>query len=301
MSHHSTRAVPIYLAWQHDDGGLQLRVGDRREPVPARLAELLLGDGGHGLTDDPAVDLLRLEQDLRRYSRHLANQVQHAAEEVAFARDEAALAETRLGAVGRRHQRVAKRYLTAAAAAHTSWVDHRAAAQSWIGALRSFVIDVAVPDGLLGEAARGWQRSPDVPAFVTVFDTERAFLDADPRRGEPARWGSDTVLAGTDFGDLWRRDGDDDDPESAPLPRSGPWRLSYLHRAGEVYASRRRGHLPEQVWLLGTHLHDRESTVALLIDLENHMREPNSMILAAHTVHTEQRRLMSTGGQGVLT
>lgn len=124
---------------------------------------------------------------------------------------------------------------------------------------------------------------------MIVFDTESAFLDADPRRAAPAWWGT-PIPAGINFGDLWRRDGDDDAPGAAPLPRSGPWRLSYIPGMGEIYASRRCAHLPEKVWLLGKGFHDHDNTVAMLLELEEHMREPNSLILAACTVHAEQRR-----------
>jgi hypothetical protein len=127
-----------------------------------------------------------------------------------------------------------------------------------------------------------------------VFGTERAFLDADPRRAAPSWWGT-PIPAGVDFGDLWRREGDDDNPDAAPLPRSGPRRLSYLPRTGEVYASRRCGCLPEEVWLLGTEFHGRDSTVTLLLELEDHMRQPNSLILAAHTIHAEQQRRVTEG------
>lgn len=59
MSIHTT----TYVAWQYSGTGLVLRIADRNVPVPERLAQLLLGDGGRGLTDDPAIDLLRLEQE----------------------------------------------------------------------------------------------------------------------------------------------------------------------------------------------------------------------------------------------
>lgn len=274
-----------YLAWQYHGTGLELRIADRHIQLPEPVTTLLLGDGGHGLTDDPAIDLLRLEHDLRAYTRHLASQIADATEEIAYARDEITLASVEHGLTGRHHRKTALDQLAAAATAHSTLVDHHQTARTWINLVRGFVIDATVPDGLLAEAAAGWQRCPAVPAFVIVFDTERAFLDADPRRAVPAWWGT-PVASGIDFGDLWRRDGDDD---AASLPRSGPWRLSYLPTTGEVYATRRGSHLPEQVWLLGSGLDDRDGTIDLLLELEQHMREPNSLILAAYTVHTEQR------------
>jgi len=286
MSTH-TAYTATYLTWQHHDTSLRLRADDRRLPVPDLIATLLLDGYGHGLTDDPALDLIRLEQDLRRYACHLANQVQHAADEVAYARDEITLAGVEHGATGRRHLRDAQRQLGCTAAIHTTWVDHHQVARCWIAALRAFVVDAAVPDGLLAQAAAGWQRPPWVPAFVVVYDSERAFLTANPRRGTPAWWGRATI-AGIDFGALWRRDGDDDNPDTTPLPRSGPWRLVYLPRTGEACACRRYDHLP--VWLLGTGLHDHDATVTLLSELESHMREPNSLIFAAHKIHAEQQR-----------
>lgn len=170
--------------------------------------------------------------------------------------------------------------------AHATYIDRHATARSWITVLRDFVIAAAAPDGLLAEAAVGWQRSPEPPPFVVVFDNERAFIDADPRRAARACWGT-PVPSGIAFGDLWRRDGDDD--VAAGLPRTGPWRLSCLPCTGEIYASRHCDQLPERVWLLGSGFHDVNGTIDMLLRLEEHMREPNSLILAAHTVHTEQR------------
>ncbi|HEX5117839.1 MAG TPA: hypothetical protein VFW65_21870 [Pseudonocardiaceae bacterium] len=274
-----------YLAWQYQGTGLELRIVDRRVRMPEPLATLLLGDGGHGLTDDPATDLLRLEHDLRAYARHLASQIADATEEIAYARDEITLASVEHGLAGRHHRKTALDQLATAVTAHSTLVDRHQMARTWINLVRGFVINAAIPDGLLAEATAGWQRSPAVPAFVVVFDTERAFLDVDPRHAAPAWWGT-PIPAGIDFGDLWRRDGDDD---AAPLPRCGPWRLSYLPITGEIYAARRGSHLPEQVWLLGSGFHNRDRTVALLLELEAHMREPNSLILAACSIHTEWR------------
>ena len=49
-------------------------------------------------------------------------------------------------------------------------------------------------------------------------------------------------------------------------------------------------YLPEQVWLLGTGFGDRELAVALLRGIEPHMREPNSLVLAAQQVHDSDIR-----------
>lgn len=278
-----------FVAWQHTVTGLVLHVDSERVPVPSLIANLLLGPGGHGLTDDPAIDVLRLEQDLRRYARHVSGEATATAAEIADARDEVTLADAERGLAGLRHRRAALHQLTTLITTHTLWTNRRETARAWIDLLRQFVIDAAVPNGLLADAAAGWQRTPDTPPTVIVYPSEAAFLDADPRRAEAAPWGG-PILSGVVFGEMWRRDGDDDDPHAAPLPRSGPWRVGWLPQTGEIYASRRCGYRPEQVWLLATGFHDRERTRSHLLALERHMRQPNSVILAATVLHDEQRR-----------
>jgi len=122
---------------------------------------------------------------------------------------------------------------------------------------------------------------------VLVFSSTAAFVSDNTNRADPAWWAyrSDTP-GGMSYGDHWRRDGDDDDHIAAPLPRSGPWRLAHLSWTGEVYAVRRTGRQPEEVWLLGSEIHDDAEVMGVLTDLRGRMREPNSLILAAQTIHS---------------
>jgi hypothetical protein len=264
--------------------------------VPPFIRALLLGGGGHGLTDDPATDLLRLELDLRRYARFLDSNAADAAEEVAYGRDAVTLAESETGLLGRQHRRRAVEYLAAAAVFHRMWTDRHVCVRSWISMVRQFVIDVDAPDGLLAEAAAGWQRHPDVPSFVVVFRTMTAFIADNPSRGDPTWWAyRSSTPGGVPFGQLWRRDGDDDDPRAAPLPRSGPWHVAYLPQTGEVYAVRRAGRRPERVWLLSDGWHEEARITQLLDSLVSHMREPNSIILAARVLYTVRHNHETTG------
>lgn len=269
------------LSWESHQSRLLLRVGDRYVPAPVLVAALLLGDAGHGLSDDPSIDLLRLEQDLRRYARFLNEKVSEAAERVANGCRLLMLAHAATGRRGRRARRLARSYLAMAAELHTTQTAEQRRIGSWNSQVRQFVIDAGVPDGFLAEAAAGWRRRPDRPEFVSVFASVRDFVEANPDRADPAWWAYQSDIPGTRWGDLWRRDGDDDDPGIAPLPRSGPWRLAYLPQTGEIYACRPAGCRPEEVWLLCTGRHDGEQMTELLTELAKRMREPNSLILAA--------------------
>jgi len=93
------------------------------------------------------------------------------------------------------------------------------------------------------------------------------------------------ALAGSTVGWQWRRDGDDDDPLAEGPHRGGMWWLHHLAVTGEIVASRHNAYLPEEVWLMGRAFFDRTSTRALLSTVEVHMREPNSLLLAAEVVH----------------
>jgi hypothetical protein len=279
------------LRWESRNSLLLLRAGDRHAPAPRLITALLLGDAGHGLSDDPAVDLLRLELDLRRYARFLDDKVSAAAEQVAYGCRVVLLSHAEPGRVGRRYRWLACQYLVTAAALHRAQVAEYRRVRSWISQVRQFVIDAGVRDGLLAEAATGWRRRPDKPAFVTVFTTITQFVEASPDRADPEWWAYRNDMPGSLYGEFWRRDGDDDDAQAAPLPRSGPWRLAYLPQTGEVYACRRAGRRPEEVWLLSTGWHDEIAITKLLTELRAHMREPNSLILVAHALHdAEQSR-----------
>jgi hypothetical protein len=277
------------LSWQEHDSRLYLRIDHRMISPPPLITSLLLGGGGHGLTDDPAIDLLRLEVDLRRYARYLAGNESDTAEEVAYGSDAITLASAEGGIAGRRHCRMAFEYFAAAAMHHMMWTNRHRCVRSWVSQLRQFVIDIRVPDGLLAQATAGWQRGSDVPSFVVVFNSTSAFVSDNMDRADPAWWAyRSELVGGLSYGDLWRRDGDDDDPSAAPLPGSGPWRVAYLPQTDEVYSARRTGQRPEEIWLLGAGFRGDIGIKSLLSELQDRMREPNSLILAAQTVHSAE-------------
>jgi hypothetical protein len=160
--------------------------------------------------------------------------------------------------------------------------------------LRTYVMELDAPHGLLREAADGWRRPSDPPPGVVVFDDEDAFLQADPRRGTTSGWGGLTVAGIEQFGLTWRRDGDEtvDDPTASTSddePQStGPWQLGYIVRTGEVYAIRRCGYLSRQVWLVGRGFDAPRAVLDVLSPIMPRITEPNSVILAAWTVHSAQ-------------
>jgi hypothetical protein len=272
-----------------------LLVNDRVMAVPDDVSDLLL-DSDQPLTADPAHDLLLIEQNLRWHAALLAGQLAEAAAEIADARAEVDAFDTEPGASGRRGRRAASAHLADAIAAHTDLIRRHQLARDAIYRVRGFVMtactEVPIPDGWLCEAARGWARDPAVPDWITTFDTEAAFVAADPRRGVPAFWGG-TQLGGVQFGWEWRRDGDEDDPVAETLVRAGPWWVAWLNATGEIYATRRSTYLPEQVWLLGTGMTDKDAVPALLSAAQEHMREPNSLLSVARLVHTNQQRRIS--------
>jgi hypothetical protein len=272
------------LSWRHGPDTIALVIGDRVVPVPDAVAATLLRNTRHTITHDPAVDLLLAEQDLRWTAALLAGHLADAAHDIGLAREEVQAAQDEPGWVGRHSRGAASAHLADATAAHNALADHRQQAVDALAAVRSYVITAAVPDGWLAEAARGWQRRPSPPAWMSVFATEELFVAADTHRGEPTVWGG-LVLAGTTVGWEWRRDGDDDDPLAEGLHRSGMWWLHHLAVTGEIFASRHNPYLPEEVWLLGRTYFDAASTRAFLSTLEVHMREPNSLLLAADVVH----------------
>jgi hypothetical protein len=272
------------LSWRHGPDTIALVIGDRVMPVPDAVATPLLRNPRHTITHDPAVDLLLAEQDLRWTAALLAGHLADAAHDIGLAREEVAAAQDEPGWVGRHSRGAASAHLADAQATHNALAEHRQRAVDALAATRSFVIGAAVPDGWLAEAARGWQRHPAPPPWVPVFATEAAFVAADTRRGEPTTWGG-VALAGRTVGWEWRRDGDDDDPLAEGLHRSGMWWLFHLAVTGEIFASRHNSYLPEEVWLLGRTFFDPAATHTLLSTVEFHMREPNSLLLAADVVH----------------
>lgn len=270
--------------WAHTEDGLVLRIGRRADEVPAPIDEWLIGPDGLGLSADAAEDLLRLEGRLRGVLAKLVARAGTAEQTVAAARAEVAEANTARGWGSRGRRRAAKTALEQAILDHSATVETMEDARTLVEVLREFVIQLDAPDGLLREAAEGWRRSPDVPASVVAFDDDAAFLAADVRRATTTGWGGNTIAGIEEFGHAWRRDGDEDDPLADDLDRSGPWALGFIERTGEIYAIRRCGYLPTAVWLLGTGFEKRRA-FELLVRLAPRMREPNSLILAAGTLH----------------
>jgi hypothetical protein len=172
----------------------------------------------------------------------------------------------------------------------------RAAAtiRTHVALLRRFVIDLHPPQGNLRDAAEGWQRDPRVPASVVLFIDQDQFLDADPRRATIAGWGGRTIAGIEEFGQGWRRDGDDErqlhHDHDDELSQAGPWQIGHIPRSGDIYAIRRGAYLPQQVWLLGTGFDTHPDVRDALFPVMPQMRQPNSLILAAKAVHGAQLR-----------
>ncbi|OLR92577.1 hypothetical protein [Actinokineospora bangkokensis] len=271
--------------WEHRPDGLVLWIRGAPAAVPRSLAALLLGDGAPALTDSPVDDLLGVETSLRRLVAILGAELRAASARVATARA-ATTPPTRPG----------PNPLAAAITAHADTTRRHQATLRLLTGLRDWVIDLAPSTGVLGEAAEGWARGPRPPAATTVFVDEDAFLAADPRRAEPDQHGGLRVAGIEAWGHGWRRDGDDDDPAALPLEgpdRGGYWSLGYCAPTGDLYAVRRAPHLTRLVWLLGTLLRTRESARSLLDPLTDRMRDPNSLVLAAHTIADATARARS--------
>lgn len=148
------------MSWDRTDLRLSLLIGHRREHVPGLLSALLLRDGISGLTDDPARDLLRLDIDLECYARHLASGVADAAEELAYARDAVTLAEGEGGLAGRRYRRLTWEYLGRASELYMLRDQRYRCMRRWIDRLHRYVVELAVPNGPLVDAAARWHQAP---------------------------------------------------------------------------------------------------------------------------------------------
>jgi hypothetical protein len=276
-----------YLAWLHYPQTLALLTDDREITVPHPVAHTLR----HYTQDplgDPAHDVLFAEQTLRHEAASLAATAAQTLDPIAAIQARVTQAAQHQLPERVRETHAAKAELQLATDTHNSTVRaHRVLTQR-VQELRGWVVDLNIPDGWLAEAAAGWQRDPTPPAWVAVFHDDEDFVSIDHRRGIPAYWGG-TALAGEHVGLEWRRDGDDEDPLPRGLQRSGPWWLTYLAETGEIVASRHSAYLLGQVWLLGRHFTDPERSLTLLTTLEPHMREPNSLLLAADVVHQHER------------
>jgi hypothetical protein len=281
--------------WQHTDTGLLVQVGRRRDRLPDPIVDWLVGPGGLGLSGDPARDLLRVEHQLRHVIAQLSGEIATAEQRITAARDQDAPNPARS-----RRPRRAWRVLRTALDVRAELVDSRERARTMLEILRIYVIELDTPHGLLREAADGWRRRPDPPPGVVVFDEEDVFLDTDPRRATTSAWGGATIAGIEQFGLTWRRDGDEDaDDPAADTPgdeprRTGPWQIGYLQRTGEVYAIRRCASLPRQIWLLGAGFDTLRSVRDALGPILPRITEPNSLILAAGTVHAAQTWTRST-------
>lgn len=277
------------LSWQPSESGLVLRCGHQRHDIPDELSRQL-----RDLLDDlqdPALDLLTVEDLLRRRANELRGETRRLTTAISTGSGRVAdlgrqLAGRRWrGRRSRRHQqhqaRDDLRQLLADAERGSDDLHH---VVTLIDAIRRLVLDLDPDDGLLGEAARGWRRPSTQPAWVAAFASLDEFLALDARRTCSAPWGG-TIADAEFFGHGWRRDDDEPDPDREAPALTGPWQLHYLPRTGEIYAVRRCDYLPEEVWLLADHHDDPSRTRSLLSDLGGRKREPNSLLLAAATVH----------------
>lgn len=276
--------------WLHGDNGLVLRLGYRRDPVPEPLDQWLIGPSGIGLSADAAEDLVRLESRLRHVVAQLVQRLGQADQRVADARAEVDAAKGRRGLRARVRRRQADQTLGTAKHEHGLTAETLSEARTLLEVLRSYVIDLDPPHGLLREAADGWRRNPEPPPSVVVFDDERRFLDTDPRRATANGWGGPTIADIEPFGFAWRRDGDENDlgNENGDLNLTGPWQIGYIERTAEIYAIRRSEYLSQQVWLLGTGFDTVLAARNVLLPIMPRMREPNSLILAAGAVHASR-------------
>jgi len=264
--------------WEHKDGGiLVLHIGERYDTVPALVATLLLDPKRRGISGDVAGDVLRLEAQLRDLDHRLTNKLTDIGGHVTAG--QLHLAEVGKTWFAARRRAVVRAGLQAALDAQTEAGEAHAEVLSLQRILRSFVIAMEPDGGLLAEAAAGWARASSVPPGVAVFQNDQYFL-LDTRRAAGPE-GLAGTIGGEDFGELWRRDGDD--PVDEPLNRVGCWLVGYIERSQEIYAVRRSDSQTREVWLLGrgfSKLHAHE----LLLPLATRMQEPNSVILVAEAV-----------------
>ncbi|MFF5100372.1 MULTISPECIES: hypothetical protein [Actinosynnema] len=254
------------------EGRLLVLLGHRADEVPVPIAQRLIGDGtNQELTADAAHDLVLLEAALRQEAAEALERIDAAQRRIAVIR---AASQPDISA------------LEQAVGDHTGAVEQLEHTRCLAEDLREFVIGLDPPAGPLWAAAEGWRRSPDVPAQVTVFDDETTFLTLDPRRATTTGLGVFVLDGVEEWGSAWRRDGDDDDLSAALQPdQCGQWALGYLPAIREIYAVLRGAGLPARIWLLGRDFAP-ETAHAVLDDLAPRMGQPNSLILAAGTIHS---------------
>ncbi|MEQ0560749.1 hypothetical protein ABJI51_16810 [Amycolatopsis sp. NEAU-NG30] len=261
-------------SWIHRRDRLEIRIGRRSEPVPEPIEALLL-HGPDSLTADVGADLLRLDATLAALARRLRADAESATR--AIARSRAGRGAT--AAPG-------ARTLAEVMAGHTRIIEQLDDVMVTIDILREFVIDLAA-DGLLRDTAAGWQRDPEPPAHVEVILDEYLAADLDRRRARPEGWGGTALSGIEEWGAHWRREPDDELSDLPPTYMTGTWTLGYLPGTAEVYAVRRADG-PHEFWLLGRGFTlDQLSTI--LAPILPRMRCPNSLILAADTIHAARR------------
>lgn len=268
------------LTWRHDgEHGLALDVGAWTTPVPRTLTGRLHPPFGPGVTTNPARDVLRLEAQLRGQIAELRGLLDQEVRRLDVADTAAARsarpwwswAAKRQWRANQDEQRAAAESVQVVTDAYDEVCDlHRS--------LRAFVVSLDMALGPLAAAAAGWQRSPDPPDGVVVFDDEAAFLQVFPRCAVSPEWPDQ--LAGDVAGTAWRRDSDDD-PDL--VDDGGTWEVRINRQTNMVYATRRGLHVPPGMWLLSNDIPDGQAE-ALIVDLQPRMREPNSLPLLAETV-----------------
>ncbi|GAB3167603.1 hypothetical protein GCM10027258_93210 [Amycolatopsis stemonae] len=262
--------------WIHRHNRLRVRVGQRTEPVPEPIEGLLLY-GPDDLTADVGADLLRLDGTLAALARRLRANAEAAAREISrHHADRGGAARPLTG-----------RTRAEAVAGHTRIVEQLDDVTITIEVLHEFVISLA-PDGLLRDVAEGWQRNPEPPAHVEVILDEFLAAELDRRRARPDGWGGTALNGVEEFGAHWRREPDDDPSELPPHYLTGSWVLGYLPTTTEVYAVR-RGDGPHTFWLLGGGFATLDEITGVLAPILPKMRCPNSLILAAETIHAARR------------
>lgn len=268
--------------WRHTETGLELRLGDRVELVPEPIDQWLIGPAGVGLSEDGAEDLIRLEHRLRSLAARLAVRTREAEDAVRTARKGVRALEGERGWGARGRRRAAAGDLRRAVEEHNATRETLDDAHTLVEVLREWVIELNPSGGLLRQAADGWQRSPEPPAHVVVFDDEESFVAADFRRATVLTWVGPRIAGEENWGQAWRRDGDEDDPLVRDSDRAGPWSVGWIERTGEIYAIRRCSYLSGRVWLLAKGF-NRDQAYLTLGSVASRMREPNSLILVAET------------------
>lgn len=278
--------------WRHDERGLSLVLGERVATVPFPLDAMLAGLDGVGLSPAPAVDVLRVESQLRHLLAVLGGQAEGIERRVVSIRRSVEDQVPGLP-LSRRDRRALAATLLETVENHAQVTLQARRARKYLLRLREFVAAAEPTSGWLHEAVAGWARGTELPASATVFDSEDRYLDADPRRAGTTDSGVRRIDGIEQWGQSWRRDGDDDDPAAVDdglVHRDGPWSIGYIPRTRELYAIRRAAHLPREVWAFGVIADTGDSASDLYGALVQRMREPNSIVLVATTAARATRR-----------